>query len=275
MRKNIFIYRINVFITIFLFSFLSIQPIYSQYDIRHHKDYLTTLTYGPEKQNGFRISVSLVALFTAGSAPMNGFRIGAGFTISQTIENWTVSTGLDLYKAKQKFGIGTTFAGIQYDDGYYGASYYLNKYYQGDKQISGFIRLHLDDFWINFEDDILAFPFTGFKVYDRYRSAAMEIRYKGFLAGTHVYTSDINGVTDASLYNSRGKYVSGKQLSSPVYIGYAKYGLILRYGINNQLGGIIGQNSWHRAFFNSPDYQFGNYNSQFLQLGIDKPYTLF
>lgn len=172
------------------------------------------------RQYGFCISVSLVALFTAGSEPLNGFRIGGGITLSQTINNWTFLTGLDAYKARQKFGLGTSFAGILYNDRDYGASYYLNKYYQGDKQISGIFSLHLNDFQIHFEDDILAYPFTGFKVYDRYRSAAMEIRYKRFIIGTHVYTTDIDGMTDVSPDNSKGRYVTGKQLSSPVYLGY-------------------------------------------------------
>lgn len=268
--RHIFKYSV-----ILSFSFLYIQPAYTQYAIRYDKDCPATLTFGPEKQDGFRISVALVALFTAGSVPQNGFRLGAGVTFSQTIGNGTFSSGLDVYKAKQKFGLGTLFAGILYDTGNYGIAYYLNKYYQGDKQISGIIKFHLNDFRINFEDDILAYPFTGFKVYDRYRSAALEIRYRKFILGTNVYTSDINGVTDALPSNSKGNYVTGKQLSSPVYLGYVVNDLILRYGINNKTGGLISQNIWHRLFFNSPDFKYGDYNNQFIQIGFDKPYTLY
>jgi len=274
-QQGRYIRQIYKYIIILFFSFLYTQPVYPQYRIHHDRDRLTTLAFGPEKHNGFRISISLVALFTAGSTPLNGFRIGAGITLSQTVENWTFSTGLDAYKAKQKFGLGASFAGILYDNRDYGVSYYLNKYHQGDKQISGIFRLYLDDFQIIFEDDILAYPFTGFKVYDRYRSAAMEIRYKGFLIGTNVYTTDINGATDVSADNRRGKYATGKQLSSPVYLGYATNDLILRYGINNKLGGKIGQNIWHRLIFNTPDFKSGDYNEQFFQIGVDKPYTLF
>ena len=258
-----------------VYLFLFIQQSYSQYDFHYNNDHPADLILGPEKHNGFRISVSLVALFTAGSAPQNGFRLGAGITLSQTIENWIFSTGLDVYKAKQTFGSGISFAGICYDAGDYGITYYVNKYHQGDKQISGIVGLHLNNFRINFEDDILAYPFTGFKVYDRYRSAAMEIRYKGFLIGTNVYTSDINGLTDASLDNGKGCYVTGKQLSSPLYLGYADKDFILRYGINNKTGGLIGQNGWHRLFFNTPDFKSGDYNNPFIQIGIDKPYTLY
>jgi len=214
-------------------------------------------------------------MFTAGVADRNGFRLGAGLTLSQTIDNWTFSTGLDVYKAKQKFGIGTTFAGVEFDDGKYGGSYYVNKYYQGDKQVSGIVTLHLEDFRINFEDDILAYPFTGFKVYDRYRTAALEVRFRGFMIGTNVYTTDINGITDVSFDNSKGVYASGKQISSPVYVGYTTHNMIVRYGLNGIAGGFAGQNGWHRYLFDTPDFKTGNYRNQFIQVGIDKPYTLY
>jgi hypothetical protein len=275
MQQNIHNFQTYTYsVILFLFVFYN-QPAYTQYDIRFDKNQLTTLTYGPEKQNGFRVSFALVALFTAGSIPQNGFRLGAGITLSQTVGNWVFSSGLDVYKIKQKFGIGTSFAGIQYDDCNYGIEYYLNKYYQGDKQVSGIVKLHLNDFRILFEDDILAYPFMKFKVYDRYRSAAMEIRYKKFLLGTNVYTADINGMTDVSPDNSKGVYVTGKQLSSPVYLGYTTNDMILRYGINSKAGGKIGQNIWHRLFFNSPDFKSGDYNNHFFQIGVDKPYTLY
>ena len=268
-------YRIYKYSILPILLFLHIQPVYTQYEIRYDKNCLTTLTLGPEKHDGFRISGALVALFTTGSIPQNGFRLGVGITFSQTIGNRIFSSGFDVYKAKQRFGLGTTFAGIQYDDGNHGIAYYLIKYYQGDKQVSGIVKLHLNDFRIHFEDDILAYPFMKFKVYDRYRSAAMEIRYKKFLLGTNVYTTDMNGVTDALPDNSKGIYVTGKQLSSPVYLGYATNDLILRYGINSKAGGLINQNGWHRLFFNTPDFKTGDYNHPFFQIGIDKPYTLY
>lgn len=275
LQKRIKNYRYKI-ICVVIFLFLSYsQQSYSQYKFRYDNDYLTTMTFGPEKNNGFRVSISLVALFTTGVTDRNGFRLGAGITLSQTIDNWTFLTGMDTYKANQKFGLGTSFAGVEFDDGKYGGSYYVNKYYQGDKQVSGIVSLYLNDFRINFEDDILAYPFTGFKVYDRYRTAALEVRFKGFMIGTNVYTTDINGVTDASLNNSKGAYSDGQQISSPIYAGYATNGMILRYGINNRVGGIAGQNGWHRSLFNTPDFKSGDYKNQFLQIGVDKPYTLY
>lgn len=272
-KGRISIYR-RCTIALFLFLFIPMQ-LYPQYKFRYDNNYLTTMTFGPEKENGFRISVSLVALFTTGVVDRSGFRLGAGITLSQTIDNWTILTGIDTYQAKQKFGIGTSFAGVVFDDGNYGASYYLNKYYQGDKQISGLLGLHLDDFRIRFEDDILAYPFVGFKIYDRYRSGALELRYKGFIVGTNVYTTDINGITDFSYDNSKGVYATEKQLSSPFYVGYTTNDLIFRMGVNDKMGGLIGQNSWHRGVFDTPDFNYGNYSNLFLQLGIDKPYTLY
>lgn len=258
-----------------LILLLFAHAICAQYKFRYDNHELATLAYGPERSNGFRVSFSLVAMFTAGAADRNGFRLGAGITLSQTVGNWTFATGTDAYKANRKFGAGTSFAGVTYDDGRYGGTYYVNKYYQGDKQLSGIVSLRLDDFRIHFEDDILAFPFTGFKVYDRYRTAALELRYKGFMIGTNVYTTDVNGLTDLSYANSKGVYLTGKQISSPIYAGYATNGLLFRYGLNSKAGGFAGQNGWHRAFFDTPDFHVGNYRSPFLQVGVDKPYTLY
>lgn len=252
-----------------------VRPLSAQHKFRYDNDYPATVTFGPERQNGFRVSLSLVAMFTAGAADRNGFRLGGGVTLSQTVNDWTFAAGVDAYKAKQAFGIGTTFAGVVYDDGRYGGSYYVNKYHQGDRQVSGIVGLHLNDFRIRFEDDILALPFTGFMVYDRYRTAALEVRYKGFMVGTNVYTTDINGVTDISSDNILGVYASGRQISSPVYVGYTTNDMIVRYGLNGRLGGLLGQNGWHRALFNTPDFKHGGYRNQFLQIGVDKPYTLY
>ena len=272
-EKNTYRTLLNLVLLSFVFLFpLQINP---QYKVRYNNDHLTTLTLGPERNNGFRVSISLVALFTAGVADRNGIRLGAGITLSQTIDNWTFSSGLDAYKAKQRFGVGTSFAGVTFDDGKYGSSYYVNKYYQGDKQVSGIVSAHLGDWCINFEDDILAYPFTGFKAYDRFRTAALEVRYRDFMIGTNVYTTDIDGVTDASQDNSRGVYRRGKQISSPIYVGYTTNEMIVRYGLNNRIGGYLGQNGWHRRLFNTPDFEYGDYNNQFIQVGVDKPYTLY
>ena len=267
--------KLNKFLLIAFILLVSVKSTYCQYKLRYDNDYLTTLNFGPGKKDGFNVSISLVAIFTSGVSDRNGLRLGAGLTIYQTISNWTISSGFDTYKAKQKFGLGTTFAGIIFDDGKYGGSYYVNKYHQGEKQISGIVSVHLDDFSINFEDDILAFPFTDFKIYDRYRTAALEIRYKKFMIGTNVYTTDINGITDISYKNPKGVYSSGKQISSPIYAGFVTNGILLRTGFNSKTGGWVGQNGWHRHLFGTPDFIGGNNKNPFIQFGIDKPYTLY
>lgn len=274
-RKNVKL-RKPLLYTLPIIIFLGLVcPAHSQYKFRYDNDYPATMTFGPERNNGFRVSVSLVAMFTAGAADRNGFRLGGGLTLSQTVDNWTFSVGADAYKARQKFGIGTSFAGVMFDDGKYGGSYYLNKYFQGDRQVSAMLGIHFDEFQINFEDDILAYPFVGFKIYDRYRTAALEMRFKGFMVGSNVYTTDINGVTDASSNNSKGTYVTGKQISSPVYVGYTTNNMLIRYGVNGKAGGLVGQNGWHRALFNTPDFKSGDYRNMFMQIGVDKPYTLY
>ena len=243
--------------------------------VTHQGDYTSLYILDKDRNNGFEVSASLVAVFTTGVADRNGFRLGIGVSASKTIGNWTLSTGMDAYKANQQFGIGTTYAGLNYNIAKGGVSYYLNKYYQGDKQVSGIIGARIRDFEVKFEDDILSLPFTGFRVYDRYRTAALELRYKHFLLGMNVYTSESNGLTDASLFNRKGTYKEGYQISSPVYIGYTDKNLMVRYGWNSNLGGYVGQNSWHRALFDTGDFKGGDYRNQFLQIGTYKPYTLY
>lgn len=262
-------------ILLFLMLFITSQGIFPQYKFRYDNDHLPDLTLSHRNNDGFMATFSLVAMFTAGAADRDGFRLGAGITLTQTIDNWQLLAGFDTYKAKQCFGLGTSFAGVKYDDGRYGGSYIVNKYYQGDKQVSALMGVHLCDFRINFEDDILAMPFTGFKIYDRYRTAALEVRYKDFMIGTNVYTTDINAITDISGRNSKGVYVKGRQVSSPLYVGYARKGLIMRLGMNNRIGGWLGQNGWHQRIFNTPDFNYANYSNPFIQLGVDKPYTMY
>lgn len=237
-------------------------------------DYTSLYFFNPDKK-GFEISVSGVFMFTHGTKDRSGFRWGAGITASQDIGDFKLSVGLDTYKANQNFGLGTSFVGILYNDGKYGGSYYVNKYYQGDKQVSGLIGLQLDDLDIRFEDDILSLPFTKFTVYDRYRTAALEVRYRHFLIGTNVYTNEVNGLTDVSFKNKKGVYYDSKQISSPLYVGYSNKNLIFRYGVNSKLGGFWGQNWWHQNIFNSTDFKSNIANNSFMQIGIDKPYTLY
>lgn len=250
------------------------QKMYTQNKLTSKNNYTSLYLVRPNHK-GFEVSVSAVAMFTIGAKDRNGFRLGGGLNIAQDIGDFKISTGIDFYKAKEKFGIGTTYAGLGYSDGNYGATYYVNKYYQGDKQISGIINLDLGEWKIRFEDDVLAVPFTRFVVYDRFRTAAIEVRYRNFVVGTNVYTTDPNGLIDFSTTNSKGIYHTGKQISSPFYVGYTNKNLIVRYGINSDLGGYIGQNWWHEYLFGTSNFRSGVKSSQFLQLGTDKPYTLF
>lgn len=264
-------------VCVFLFSTLLIfgsSHIRAQYKIRHNWDHPTSLFFNNNK-NGFFASASLVAVFSTGVASGDGFRLGGGFSVGYTLKNWTIETGSDFYKATQNFGLGTSFAGITYLNNGYGGSYTLNHYYQGEAQTSGILGVNIKDFSFRFEDDILAYPFVGFKIYDRYRTAAIELRYKSFMLGTNVYSTDINGQTVLDDGNKKGRYRTGRQISSPVYIGYAYKDFLIRTGINGSLGGKIGQNLWHKFIFNTPNFEEGDYNSYFLQIGTDKPYTLY
>lgn len=258
-----------------LFVFLPFSEAFPQYKFRYDNDRLTDLTFSRDRRNGFRVNFSLVAVFTAGVADRSGFRLGAGVNLEQTLDNWIFTVGMDAYKAMRQFGMGTSYAGLTFDDGRYGGSYYLNRYYQGDKQTSAIVGVRLHGFRIRFEDDILAYPFVGFQIYDRFRTGALEVRYKGFMIGTNVYTTDINGVTDFSLSNKKGVYANGRQVSSPVYVGYSGRGLFFRYGLNNSVGGVIGQAFWHRYLFSTPDFTSVGSNSHFFQAGTDRPYTLY
>lgn len=260
-----------------LLFFIFCHTLYGQRmtELTRHNDYTSLYPLNHERNKGFEIKLSSVLMFTTGAADRNGLRWGAGITCTKHIGDFSLSIGFDTYKAKQKFGLGTSFAGVDYNDDKYGGSYYVTHYYQGDKQTSGIVGLTIRDFEIRFEDDILGMPFAGFIIHDRYRSAALELRYKHWIVGTNVYTTEANGLTDVSDKNKRGSLHTGKQISSPVYIGYSNKGLILRTGLNSKIGGILGQNWWHETFFGTPDFNHGNFNKLFMQLGTDNPYTLY
>lgn len=259
------------------FIILSGQTLFCQTDrgLTIDNDYTALYFLNPNRNNGYEVSLSAVAMFTLGASDRNGVRWGGGLTVAKNIGDFKISLGADVYKARQNFGLGTTFFGLGYDDGEYGISYYVNKYYQGDKQVSGIVNLNLRDFEIRFEDDILAIPFTDFIVYDRYRTAALELRYKHFLIGFNVYTNEANGLMDVSSKNRYGVYYTGQQISSPLYVGYTNKNLLVRYGVNSSLGGLWGQNGWHRLFFSTPDFHSLSLSNPFLQIGVDKPYTLY
>lgn len=250
------------------------SPVFGQ-RVTSKYDYTSLYILDKKRNNGFEIATSLVAVFTSGASDRNGFRIGTGLSFSKTFGSWTCTAGIDAYSSKKKFGIGTTYAGINYNTSKTGFSYFINKYHQGDKQVSGIIGARTNDFEVKFEDDILSLPFTGFNVYDRYRTAALELKYRHILLGMNVYTTEANGLTDASLVNRKGTYKEGYQISSPVYVGYTDKNLIIRYGFNSNFGGYIGQNSWHRALFDTGDFKGGNYYNQFIQIGTYKAYTLY
>ena len=107
---------------------------YSQYKINHNSDEYTTLRIGSEQGRGFNISFSLVALFTAGTKHRDGLRIGGGVEISQRIDNWRASLGLDILHLDNCFKVGTTYAGLAFDSDRYRASYIVNKYHYGKER---------------------------------------------------------------------------------------------------------------------------------------------
>jgi len=269
MKKDVIIFMC------FFFIFCNTLKGQKMTEVTHNNDYTSLYLLNPDRNKGFEISLSAVLMFTCGAADRKGLRWGGEVTLSKHIGDFTLSTGIDAYKANEKFGLGTSFAGVNYHDGKYGFSYYATHYYQGDAQTSGIIGLTLKDFQIRFEDDILGLPFTGFVIHDRYRTAALEIRYRHWMIGTNVYTNEVNGLTDVSDKNKSGIFHTGKQISSPVYVGYVNKNLITRIGLNGRIGGIAGQNWWHEAFFGTPNFNNGSFNNLFIQAGVDKPYTLY
>lgn len=269
-------YYFKIGYTILLLGLVSEVCAQYKFHLPDKHDYTSVYLHRPARNDGFVVNASLVAMFTSGVADRSGLRLGVGLSVGYRWGDWTVTTGMDAYTARQKFNIGTSYIGARYEDYYgYGGSYYLNHYYQGDRQTSAIIALLLADVQVRFEDDILALPFTGFKIYDRYRTAALEVQYRNVLIGANIYTTDINGVTDLSQHNARGAYHTGQQISSPLYAGYTARGLIARLGWNSRLGGNVLQNFTHRKLFDTADFKNGNYNNPFVQLGVNKPYTLY
>lgn len=244
------------------------------------------------KGSGWNVSISPVAMFTSGLCKSGGnkstFRLGAGVSISKKIGDFTFSGGMDFYgtygdgvnKNYNNFGKGTAFGGVGYDDGEYGVSLLLSKYYQAPRQVSGVLGIHVGDLQFNFEDDWFG-KIVG-QGADRWRTAAIEIQYKDLVVGVNVFTDDPSGQgTDESTLNSKkGVYKNAYQTSSPMYIGFRSGGSIVRYGYDKSgegHGGFYGQNWWHRNFpgMATPDFKPGDYDQGFVQIGIYKPYTFY
>ncbi len=242
------------------------------------------------KGSGWNVSISPVAMFTSfmgtdNPSVKNGknFRLGAGVSVSKKLGDFTFSGGLDLYGSfgvdSEKFGVGTAFGGVGYDDGEYGVSLLLNKYYQGEKQVSGILGIHVGDLQFNFEDDV--FGHIIGKGGDKFRTAAIEIQYKDLVVGVNVYTQahdkDEHGKAVENPPYKNGRYPVAKQLYSPMYIGFRSGGSVVRYGYNNSDGGYYGQNWWHRHFpgMRTADFNPGNYDEGFVQIGVYKPYTFY
>lgn len=241
------------------------------------------------KGNGLNISISPILLFTRGVSGSAGGadadwvqHLGVGVTVSQKIGDWTIVAGGDL--TYQNGGIqnelgGVYFSGISYDDGDCGFSLLMNSYYQRDKQISAVLGFRYQDLKFSFEDDV--FPgklFPSLKGLDRFRTAAMEIQYQTFIVGVNVYTNDPDKTLprDDSV-NPLGAHHDGRQLSSPIYVGSRRGNSISRYGWNNEKGGFVGQNWWHRSIglMATPDFKYGDYNNSFIQVGTYRPYTFY
>lgn len=241
------------------------------------KHQFSSIYLSPERGSGFSAKISLVALFTCGSNIAPSVKLGIGGELGYHANDWSFVTGIEMaHKEKKILSPNILYSGVEYDDrNHYAFAYYLNHYFGEYKQTSALISAKIKDWKIKFEDDILAFPFTGFVVYDRFRTAAIEVSYKHILIGANIFTSDINGLLDISRQNKRGKYLTGHQLDSPLYVGYVYNDLIARMGWNHKTGGEIIQNLSHRKLFNTPDFEPGTYNSLFLQTGINKPYTLY
>lgn len=251
------------------------------------------------KGSGWNVSISPVAMFTSsikgasGQKGTSSFRLGAGVSVSKTIGDFTLSGGFDMYATSgngqnnnlsHKFGKVTVFGGVSYDDGEYGMSLLLTKYYQQPKQVSGVLGIHIGDLQFNFEDDIFPYLISGTIAakHDRFRTAAIEIQYKDIVVGVNVFTEETkkNEITEYDTGFATGRHSKAKQLSSPMYIGFRSGSSVVRYGYNRsgeEDGGYYGQNWWHRHFpgFGTPDFNSGNYDEGFVQIGIYKPYTFY
>lgn len=231
-----------------------------------------------ESINQVEFKISIVAQFTSGLNIQQKIKLGFGTTISYSHRNWKIDTGIDITNKKNRtfqpdvFHIGTGIDNIK-DEKH--ALFFLNRYFGEYAQWSGLLSLQYEDFQIRFEDDIFGLIATKFKLFDRYRSAALEIRYRYFILGANVFTSDINGLVDMAKNNKLGTYYNGIQYDSPIYIGAKYRDIYSRVGWNNKFIGEGFQNFTHQKLFNTPNFKTQNYNSLFWQGGFVKDYTLY
>ena len=228
--------------------------------------------------NQLEVCVSLIAQFTSGINTQQKVKLGIGSSVSYSHRNLKTTTGIDLANnSKKKIGLDIFYLGIGFDDKRKDdhSIFYLNYYFGEYAQWSGMISLQYKDFQIRFEDDLFGLFATRFKLYDRYRSAALEFRYRYFILGANVFTSDVNGLVDAAKNNKLGTYYDGEQYDSPIYIGGKYKDLFTRAGWNNKIVGEVFQNFTHQKLFNTPNFKTQDYNSLFLQGGAYKPYSLY
>ncbi|MDH6354068.1 hypothetical protein M2132_000390 [Dysgonomonas sp. PH5-45] len=149
-------------------------------------------------------------------------------------------------------------------------------------QRTGTIGGRAGDYSLRWEND--KFAFDG----DKFRSNAIEFGYKNWMIGTNVYTTDpnINGKENydtnsngSKIFNNKyNTYKEGKQLSSPLYIGYKhKNGAVTRIGYNHRAIGDMVQNGFHHLpFIASPNFKRGtHHNSFYYQVGRYKPNSMY
>lgn len=105
---------------------------------------------------------------------------------------------------------------------------------------------------------------------------------RSLVVGVNVFTTehDKQKSEDYKGPNKKAQYLNGRQISSPMYVGFRSGNSIVRYGYTKggeSDGGYYGQNWWHRhfPFMQTADFNPGDYDDGFVQIGVYKPYTFY
>jgi len=221
------------------------------------------ISYDVTHRNGdFTFSYSLGYNF------MSGIGLSGGVNYNDGSWDITMGGGIGGFNNSDfnySYGLDVKYNG--YGGGYYqtnytGVSQETGKCYT---QTVGGINIFIDNFSVKIEND-----FFAFKGQDRYRSNAIEIGYKEFVIGTHLFNNDPKGEkqgVNEHGTNYLGKenlhgysaWIKGMVYNSPLYVGYKYNGTISRIGYSHPIFQDRTQNFIHKNF--KPGWQnfYNNY----------------
>jgi len=151
---------------------------------------------------------------------------------------------------------------VSYGGSYRGLSYYRTHFVNNETpQIVGTIGYESEDFGFRFSNDVGYFLGDG----DRFRTAAVQVRYQDVVAGFNLFTGDPGNEERRSLdedgnydNNVKSGFVAGGANDpsfrfSPAYVGLRRNGRVYRIGVEGEPIRDVIQNAFMHALLRRID----------------------